>query len=234
MSKRRYGGDRRGTPWYDSNITPEVPQDQVGREFRAQQETVPCRTVEQRAQAMREAESDDIKLNGVGLAILERRVQECSDGVSNLGMRVAKLEDGGCNASFLRDDVLRHQIAEVRAQAEKDRTWTRDLIATWRKELGHKIDKLEARIDKVSGIADRNALATSRYRENIQSRLNRLEAQADKGARRMEMLRNWAEQIDGRNIAFQKRLIEAFPSVGKPTIAEQCAASWPHEEGDGG
>ncbi len=114
MSKRRYSGDRRGTPWYDSDITPEVPQDQLGREFRAQQEPEPCGTVEQRAQAMREAESDDIKLNGVGLAILERRVaeqstiiagqraaiealrvwiQECSDGVSNLGMRVAKLED---------------------------------------------------------------------------------------------------------------------------------------------
>ncbi len=75
-------------------------------------------------------------------------IQECSDGVSNLGTRVARLEDGGCNASKVGDDVLRHQIAEVRARAEKDRTWTRDLIATWRKELGHKINRLEADADK--------------------------------------------------------------------------------------
>ena len=33
----RYGE----TPWYDSDITPEVPQNQVGREFRAQQEMAP-------------------------------------------------------------------------------------------------------------------------------------------------------------------------------------------------
>ncbi len=147
----------------------KISAEQIDRKMRALQEMAPSPTPEQRAQLAREAESDDIKLNGVGLAILERRVaeqdalivgqrtaietlrgwiQECDDGVSNLGMRVAKLEDGGCNASFLRDDVLRHQIAEVRARAEKDRTWTRDLIATWRKELGHKINRLEADADK--------------------------------------------------------------------------------------
>ncbi len=101
-------------PWHDESIAPEVPQDQLGREFRAQQETAPSLTPAQRKVLAREAESDDVKLNGVGLAILERRVteqdaiiadqraaiealrgwiQERADGVSNLGMRVAKLED---------------------------------------------------------------------------------------------------------------------------------------------
>ena len=88
-------------------------------------------------------------ITGQRAAIEELRgwIQERADGVSNLGMRVAKLEDGGCNASKVRDDVLRHQIAATRVQAEKDRIWTRDLIATWRKELGGRIDKAEAALE---------------------------------------------------------------------------------------
>ncbi len=132
-------------------------------------------------------------------------IQERDDGVSNLGMRVAKLEDGGCNASFLRDDVLRHQIAATRAQAEKDRTWTRDLIATWRKELGHRIDALETastkgeRVERVErqasdiglqrqvqenlAVADRRFHDRNERLNNYQSRINRLEVDADKRAR---------------------------------------------------
>ncbi len=76
MSKRRYGGDRRGTPWYDSDITPKISREQIDREMRALQEMAPSPTPEQLEQLAREAESDDIKLNGVSLAILERRIAE--------------------------------------------------------------------------------------------------------------------------------------------------------------
>ena len=242
------------TPWYDSDITPEVPQDQLGREFRAQQEPEPCGTVEQRAQAMREAESDDIKLNGVGLAILERRVaeqstiiagqraaiealrvwvQERADGVSNLGMRLSKHEDmhsglGGVMAAWMRaTNAQLHRLLWGHPALEQPTTSERQAVtrlestitqcaASGPREEGDKsllgrikgwrelletvrLDTIVnaelsntnqdtcvdngARIDKVSGIADRNALSVSESLSNILTRLDRLEAQADKCAR---------------------------------------------------
>ena len=116
MSKKWYGGGHPRTPWHDSDITPEVPQDQLGREFRAQQEMAPERAPEQRAADARprvrlsEHEELELKLDchyemiqeqsalivGQRAAIEALRgwIQECADGVSNLGTRVAKLEDG--------------------------------------------------------------------------------------------------------------------------------------------
>ena len=117
-------------------------------------------TPEQRAQLAREAESDDIKLNGVGLAILERRVaeqsalitgqraaidklearidnhqghvedkleelrgwvQERADGVSNLGMRVAKLEDAAQDDRNERLDNYQSRLNRLERQAHRVR-----------------------------------------------------------------------------------------------------------------
>ena len=96
----------------------------------AQHVLAPSLTPAQQAELAREAEADAVKLDRVGLALLERRVaeqsalitgqraaieelrgwiQECADGVSNLGMRVAKLEDA-CKARDARQRELAGDI----------------------------------------------------------------------------------------------------------------------------
>ena len=49
MSKRQYSGDRRGTPWYDERITPEIPLEQLDREAIPDHALVNSRMREQRA-----------------------------------------------------------------------------------------------------------------------------------------------------------------------------------------
>ena len=127
MSKRQYSGDRRGTPWYDERITPEIPQGQIDREAIPDHALVNSRMREQRAADGRgrtpgnfsggpspeqgplvPIDTMDPEVRAA-IEALRGWVQECSDGVSNLGMRVAKLEDA-CKARDARQRELAGDI----------------------------------------------------------------------------------------------------------------------------
>ncbi len=174
------------TPWYDKRSTPEILLEQIEREFRAQQEPEPERAPEQRAASVEQTASEnqrDIAKLQSQIEELRVWVQERADGVSNLGTRVAKLEDAarewhnrqhGINGDIYRD-MHRYDDKLALASINGDNALDQRIQA--------RAIELERRIDKVSGIADRNALSVSESLSNILTRLDRLEAQADKCAR---------------------------------------------------
>ena len=193
--------------WTDGRDHYAMPDDDLVAHHLREQRVADSqpRAPEQRGASVEQTASEnqrDIAKLQSQLDELRAWVQERADGVSNLGMRVAKLEDGGCNASFLRDDVLRHQIAEVRAQAEKDRTWTRDLIATWRKELGHRIDEeRRAWQDADVSLLRVHGPVHLRLNEDMQanlSRLDQLEAHAQRVCKQFPQVATQTTEEDNR------------------------------------
>ena len=109
-------------------------------------------TPEQRAQLAREAESDDIKLNGVGLAILERRVAEQSALITGQRAAIDKLEAR----------IDNHQ-GHVEDKLEELRVWVQER-ADGVSNLGMRLGKLED--------------AESDFEKHVHARLMRLETQA--------------------------------------------------------
>ncbi len=270
MSKQQYSGDRRGTPWYDERITPEIPLEQLDREAIPDHALVNSRMREQRAadgqgrtpgnfsggpspeqgplvpiatmdpevrnaidaqdNAIDEQEvtidklrkdvdrwMDDLEKRGdetsdneaaikalqatlaeqsaiitgqrAAIEALRGWVQERADGVSNLGMRVAKLEDmrarlGGVLAVWMRaTNAQLHRLLWGHPALEQQTTSERQAVT-----------RLESTITQYAAQDDRNERL-----DNYQSRLNRLERQAH-------------------------RVREQFPSVGEPTPAQALAA----------
>ena len=117
----------------------------------------PCRTPEQRVQIRRDAEAGAIKLDHVRLA-LRGWIQECADGVSNLGMRVAKLEDTaqewrsrqhGINSDIYRD-MHRYDDKLALASINGDDALDQRIQARAIK-LERKITRLEALIENHGG-----------------------------------------------------------------------------------
>ena len=206
-------------PWPGYNALMRDMQDVNDRVFHALERT----PEKQKPWPIGKSLETEVTLNTVNIAQLKRRVaeqsaiivgqraaieelrgwvQERADGVSNLGMRVAKLEDGGCNASKVRDDVLRHQVAAAQTRAEKDRTWTRDLIATWRKELGHKIDEeRRAWQDADVSLLRVHGPVHLRLNEDMQanlSRLDQLEAHAQRVCKQFPQVATQTTEEDNR------------------------------------
>lgn len=134
----------------------------------------------------------------------------------------------------MQAQLAQQELAPSLTPAQR-KVLARDAEADDRKLDHVGLAQLERRVAEQSAIivGQRSAIEELRavFEECAQG-ARHLAGRLDKAERRAEMLRNWTEQIDGRIIAFQARLIEAFPSIGKTTIAEQCAASWPREEGD--
>ena len=214
------------TPWWSPEVTPEVPQDQLGREFRAQQETVPMPSCpccgESRQDHLWRLLGSEVRCDTCGrrykdkpmpsqdqrIAKLESRldelrgwIQERADGVSNLGTRVAKLEDAaqewrnrqhGINRDIYRD---MHRYDDKLGRARKSGDDAMDQRIQARAiELEHKVDAVAENTHLLEGII------------NIQdNHIAKLTAQVDS-------------------------LLAAVPSAGKPMIQEQCDGSWTQEE----
>ncbi len=227
-------------------LAPEIPLEQIDREAIPDYALVDSRMREQRA-ADGQGRAPGICSGGpspeqgplvpiatmdpevrAAIEALRGWVQECSDGVSNLGMRMAKLEDAAqewrSRQHSINGDIYRdmHRYDDKLALASINGDNALDQRIQARAiELEHKIDALEAastkgeRVERVErqaadiglqrqvrenlAVADRRFHDRNERLDNYQSRLNRIERQAH-------------------------RVRKQFPSVGEPTPAQALAA----------